>query len=123
MNHQASKKVKSYNFGLFAESLAALFLNLQGYRILERRYKTHLGEIDLVAKRGRNLVFIEVKARKKKETSEVLSQHQMNRISKAGLLFLAKNNEFEDYFIRFDLIIMRPFSWPEHFKNAWECRQ
>jgi putative endonuclease len=52
-----------YRQGLRAETIAALFLRLKGYRILARRFTSPVGEIDLVARRGTSLVFVEVKAR------------------------------------------------------------
>ena len=50
-------------FGLEAETVAALWLTLKGYSILARRYSAHGGEIDLIARKGRAVAFVEVKAR------------------------------------------------------------
>lgn len=60
-------RVRAYRRGLFAETVTALLLRLKGHRILARRYKTPVGEIDLVALKGRRLAFIEVKRRKTKD--------------------------------------------------------
>ena len=60
-------RVSAYRHGVFAETLAALLLRLKGYAIVARRYKTPVGEIDLVALKGRRLAFIEVKRRKTRE--------------------------------------------------------
>src|SRR5690348_10908885 len=60
-------RVKAYRSGLFAETLTALLLRLRGYRIVAQRYKTPVGEIDLVALKGKRLAFIEVKRRRTKE--------------------------------------------------------
>jgi putative endonuclease len=57
-------KVKAYKLGHFAEFLAVIFLFLKGYSILQRRYRSPFGEIDLIAKRGQTMIFCEVKARK-----------------------------------------------------------
>jgi putative endonuclease len=60
----SEKRVRAYRHGLFAETVAALLLRLKGHRIIARRYKTPVGEIDLVALRGKRLAFVEVKQRK-----------------------------------------------------------
>jgi putative endonuclease len=60
-------RVRAYRHGLFAETLAALLLRLKGHRILAQRYRTPVGEIDLVALKGKRLAFVEVKQRKRFE--------------------------------------------------------
>ncbi len=63
-----ARRVRAYRSGLFAESVAALLLRLKGHRIVARRYKTPVGEIDLVALKGKRLAFVEVKRRKSSRT-------------------------------------------------------
>jgi len=58
------RRVRAYRRGLFAETVAALLLRLKGHRILARRYRTPVGEIDLVALKGKRLAFVEVKRRR-----------------------------------------------------------
>jgi Holliday junction resolvase-like predicted endonuclease len=60
----SEKRIRAYRHGLFAETIAALLLRTKGHRILARRYKTPVGEIDLVALKGRRLAFVEVKQRR-----------------------------------------------------------
>ena len=60
---------KSQKFGKESEALATAYLKLSGYRILERNFRNRIGEIDIVAKEGSVLVFIEVKARKTDQPS------------------------------------------------------
>jgi putative endonuclease len=60
----SEKRIRAYRHGLFAETVAALLLRAKGNRILARRYKTPVGEIDLVALKGRRLAFVEVKQRR-----------------------------------------------------------
>jgi putative endonuclease len=60
----SEKRVRAYRHGLFAETIAALLLRLKGHRIIARRYKTPVDEIDLVALKGKRLAFVEVKQRK-----------------------------------------------------------
>ena len=60
----SEKRVRAYRHGLLAETIAALLLRLKGHRNIARRYKTPVGEIDLVALKGKRLAFVEVKQRK-----------------------------------------------------------
>jgi len=60
----SEKRVSAYRHGLLAETVAALLLRLKGHRIIARRYKTPVGEIDLVALKGKRLAFAEVKLRR-----------------------------------------------------------
>ncbi len=99
----------SYRRGTSAETFAALLLQLQGYRILERRFKTPLGEIDLIAKRGRWLVFVEVKRRETLEEGlYAVSLRQQKRIQNAALLFLKNRKKFQHLGMRFDVMVMMP---------------
>ena len=76
--------------GQRAEFLCRLLLRLKGYRILARHWKCSSGEIDVVARRGRVLAFIEVKARDDVTTAaESLSPKQQARIGRAAAQFLA----------------------------------
>jgi putative endonuclease len=125
-----SHKIKSYRFGLWAEYWAIIFLIFKGYKILKLRYKTKLGEIDLIAKKAGHFIAIEVKARKGFTTpDEVLSDYQKLRIKRAMEIFLSgqndskrgiKNYGLKDYGVKFDLIIIRPFALSQHFKQFWE---
>ncbi len=75
-------------FGRRAEGLAAEYLRLKGYRILERNWRTRFGEIDLVAQKGDTLVFVEVKARRGREKG--LPEEAITEAKKAKLLTLAR---------------------------------
>ena len=115
----AKKKIKSYRFGILSEYLVIWFLRLQGYTITDRRCRTRLGEIDLIARRGKTLAFIEVKARKNQE-NELVHLRQQQRISRSASLLIAKRKEFANLKARFDVVIVRPWKIPKHIKNAWE---
>ncbi len=117
-----SKKQQSYKLGVISEFIAIIFLRLKGYKILKRRYKTYVGEIDLIAKKADFLIAIEVKSRSKKVNfDEVLSVKQQQRIKRAMLAFLSANsNKFKNYNVRFDLIIVVPYQIPKHFQGFWE---
>jgi putative endonuclease len=111
-------KRQSYNFGIWAERVAEIILILKGYKILQRRYKSHFGEIDLIAKRSNNLVFIEVKARKRRfNIEEVLSTKQVNRIKNSAQFFIVKNPQFSNFNFRFDFIEVNKILLPKHYPN------
>ena len=91
--------------GRRAETLASLYLALRGYHILERRYKTRAGEIDLIAKRGDTIIFAEVKARATTDLAvEAVTPKARRRIERAGHTFLARNPRFADSGVRYDII-------------------
>lgn len=120
MTQKALAKKNSYKRGLRAESLSVLFLRLKGYQILARRAKTPVGEIDVIAKRGKTLVAIEVKARKTLELGAYsVSTIQQRRISKAIEYWLQQNLKYAALDIRFDVILMATGHFPKHISNAW----
>ena len=71
----AKARLKSYKAGVWAEILAVVIFRLKGYRILARRYKCRMGEIDVLLVKGRTLVAVEVKYCKTYEGA-VHSVHQ-----------------------------------------------
>lgn len=112
---------KSHRFGLRAESFCTVFLRLKGYRILARRFKTPVGEIDVVARRGRCLVFAEIKARRNAASlSEAISPKNCWRVTRAAQYFLAGRPKLQEYDIRFDVLLVGAGFWPVHKKNAWQ---
>jgi putative endonuclease len=107
-------------WGRWAESLAAWSLRLRGYRIVARRFRTPLGEIDLIAQRGRLLAFVEVKARTDLEQALVaLSSRQRQRTARAAELFLLRRPDLAGHTLRFDLVAVRPWRMPRHLVDAW----
>ena len=110
----------TYKTGLAAERLCRIILRLKFYRILAERYKTPVGEIDIVAARGKTVVAVEVKARATREAAlESISQQQQNRIARALQAFVMRYPRFARADLRFDVMIVTPGKWPEHVKNAW----
>src|SRR4051812_40632014 len=108
-----------HNQGHLAEFLAAWTLRLKGYRILKARYKTPVGEIDLIAVRGKTLVAVEVKYRSTLlQAAEAVTSKQRKRIERALSLYL-QNLSWVPNNIRFDAILLIPYKWPKHIKNAW----
>lgn len=109
---------KTHQFGILAERITILFLRLKGYKILFWRYKTVFGEIDIIAKKGKMIVVIEVKARKSKTAiEELLQPKQVSRIKKTTELFLANNTKFRKCPIRFDFVMMNKFYFPRHLRG------
>jgi putative endonuclease len=110
----------SYQTGILAEFIAATILTLKFYRIIERRYKTRVGEIDIIAIRDKTVIFIEVKKRSNKNhLFESITSKQQGRICKAAELFLNRNPVYEGYKKRFDAILITSNLLPNHIKNAW----
>ncbi len=111
---------RAYQTGRHAESFCAWYLRLSGYTILARGYHTSVGEIDLVARRGSTLAMIEVKARASLTAAgEAVTPHQRRRISRAAALFVAHRPDFARFFVRFDVMLVRPWRLPVHIKDAW----
>jgi putative endonuclease len=107
-------------WGRWAESVAAWSLRLRGYRIVARRFRTPLGEIDLVACRGRLLAFVEVKARTDLEQAlEALGPRQRQRTVRAAEAFLMRHPRYLQHTLRFDLVAVRPWRMPRHLADAW----
>ena len=106
--------------GLVAEGLAAWMLRFKGYRVLATRYRTPLGEIDIVARRGHVLAFVEVKARPTLEAGlEAIAAEGYRRIEAAADLYLSRHPQFSNFTLRFDLVVVRPRHWPHHIENAF----
>ena len=86
-------KNRSYQFGILAEKIAMFFLRLKGYKILEWRYKSRFGEVDIIAKKSAVIVAIEVKARTSKILiEEVLRPRQIERVTKSLEFFIFTSN-------------------------------
>ena len=108
--------------GRRAEALAAMWLKAKGYRILARGYRIGGGEVDLVARRGRTLVFAEVKYRPTLgEAAHAITAAQRRRIDLAARHFLASHPRLADLDSRFDVILMAPRRLPTHLTDAWRA--
>ncbi|MGE4314446.1 MAG: YraN family protein [Pseudobdellovibrionaceae bacterium] len=110
----------SYQDGLRAEKIAAILMRLKGYKILATRFKTPVGEIDLVAKRGNTLVFTEVKLRKDKDAAAyAISEQGKQRISRAAAYYLSGRPDMQHMACRFDAILIVPPFFVRHLDNVW----
>jgi putative endonuclease len=116
----SAKRARAYRHGLYAESVAAWLLRLKGHRILARRYKTPVGEIDLVALKGRRLAFVEVKQRRSFEDAHfALPARARRRIVRAAQYWLAGHPSFAGHELAFDVVLSAPWAWPRHIANAF----
>jgi putative endonuclease len=112
---EPGKRHKAYRRGHSAERLAAVALMLKGYRIIGRRYRTKLGEIDLIARRGDFVLIVEVKARTTLEQAMgSVNLLTMRRIEAAADLWLARQPDHSRLSLRFDLVAILPWRWPVH---------
>ena len=108
--------------GQRGEALAALFLQLKFYRIRARRYKTPIGEIDLIAERNGTIAFIEVKTRARDALqSEALEAVNTSRIVRAAEHWLSRHPREAEKSCRFDVIFLAPGRWPRHLINAFDA--
>ena len=108
-----------YQFGIWAEFIGGIYLSVKGYRVIARRYKTHSGEIDLVAVRGGVVAFVEVKARRTFEAAEFsISPKQSRRIRRAALQWIARNPRYRTYEQRFDALYVLPRRLPVHLEGC-----
>jgi len=115
MNRQEAEKR-----GLGAETLACWYLRLRGWRILARRARVPGGEVDIVARRGRTLAFVEVKARSSEEAAGfALDDWRLRRVAAAAERLAARYMRDGDE-IRIDALFIVPGRWPKHLANIWQ---
>ena len=116
------ERLAAFRLGLSAESRAAFFLIAKAYRIVARRWKTPFGEVDIVARRRRDLVFVEVKARESlDDAAEAVTERTRQRIVAAAEMWLAHRPHDAGCNIRFDVILMAPGKMPRHIVNAFDA--
>lgn len=114
------RKRRSERKGRRAEVLAALALMLKGYRIAALRYRTPVGEIDIVARKGNLVAFVEVKARRDLAAGvDAVSFPAQRRIAAAGELFISRQRDSAQLSWRHDIVVVRPWKWPVHLEDAF----
>jgi len=114
MNRQAAEKR-----GRGAETLACWALRLKGWRILARRARVPGGEVDIVARRGRTVAFIEVKARSTEHAAAFsLDEWRLRRVAVAAER-LAQRYAGRGEDVRIDAMFVVPGRWPKHMPNVW----
>jgi len=106
--------------GREGEARAAMWLRLKGWRILDARKKTKLGEIDIIARKGKLVSFIEVKWRKKRADLDIaIDERRLSRVA-AAVEAVAHHYAKPDDDIRIDVILLAPGHLPRHITNAWQ---
>jgi putative endonuclease len=115
VNREAAEKR-----GRGAETLACWYLRLHGWRILARRARVRGGEVDIVARRGRTLAFVEVKARATAEAAGfALDDWRLRRVVIAAERLAPRYMRAGDD-VRVDALFMVPGRWPRHLANVWQ---
>ncbi len=107
--------------GKAAEDKAASFLKSLGYEVLERNFRTKFGEIDIIAKDGNTLIFVEVRSKSYSSfgtPEETISKSKAKKIIRTAQFYIQiKNPSFED--VRFDIISILHNNI-SHIKNAFD---
>jgi putative endonuclease len=116
------ERVAAFRVGISAESRAAAFLIAKGYRILARRFRTPVGEIDIVAGRRNTLAFVEVKARSTLDgAAESITHRNKQRIVAAAEYWLSQHPDDVTRDMRFDAVLVAPGKMPRHIAGAFDA--
>ncbi len=119
---EADQRRKAERNGRRAETIAAWYLRLKLYRILARRYRTPVGEIDLIARRGRTIAFVEVKLRPTEaEAMDAVQRPAARRIARAADHWLAAHPAATGLDLRFDVMVAVPGRRPRHLAAAFDA--
>lgn len=112
--HPRDRK-RAHGLGLFAEHVSVVLLRLKGYQVLARRYQIRGGEIDIVARRGGTVAFVEVKVRPTLDEARTsINFAKRRRISRAARNWLASNPWAATFTWRGDAVYLAPWRWPRH---------
>jgi putative endonuclease len=113
-------KLSTYARGFLSEYLAVAMLIFKGYRVLKLRHRNRMGEIDIIARKGRTMVFVEVKSIKQPYSGfPAVGPVQIARIQRAAGLYLLQRDALNYYQQRFDLITVSGFASITHYENAF----
>lgn len=114
MTREAAEKL-----GRWGERRVALLLRLSGWRILATRVKTPMGEVDLIARKGKLVAFIEVKTRRTAaQLDTAIDEYRLRRVAAATNAIAATYVKRDDA-IRIDIFLVAPGRWPRRIENAW----
>ncbi len=116
----AEPRREAYRRGLGAEKKAAALFLLKGFRVLDARWKSPVGEIDLVLGRGSLIVFCEVKQRRALDAGlEAVTPRQQQRIARAAEAWFAAHPDRIGCDARFDVVVVAPYRLPQHLPDAF----
>lgn len=105
--------------GRRGEAVAAWFLRFHGWRIVGERVKTPRGEVDLIARRGKTIAFVEVKARAKMtDLATAIDTYRLRRVAASAEILLPKYGKGTEN-MQIDVILVAPWRWPHHLPNVW----
>lgn len=93
--------------GKDSEQLARKFLERQGYRLVQRNFQSKLGEIDLIMRKGQELVFVEVRSKSNQDygqPAETVDKNKQEKIRKTAQLYLYQHQEMKQCYCRFDVV-------------------
>jgi putative endonuclease len=106
--------------GRNGEGWAALWLRVHGWRVIARRVRTPRGEIDLIARRGRQVAFVEVKWRADAAgLAQSIDEYRLRRVA-AAVEATAHRYAGAGDTLRIDVLLLAPWRWPRHIVNAWQ---
>ena len=115
MSSRAEREAK----GRRGEWLAAWYLRLTGWQILAERVKTPRGEVDLVARRGKLVAFVEVKWRANaRELELAIDDYRLRRVAAAAEVLVSRYVRSGDD-MRIDVLLLAPGRFPRHLQNVW----
>jgi putative endonuclease len=119
-NKADPSRLKAFRRGHVSEYIAALYMVAKGYRISAIRYRTKLGEIDIIARRGDLVVCVEVKARRDIDSAVfAVTGMAQNRIRAASELWLSRQPDAHRLWLRYDIVAVRPWRLPKHLVDAF----
>lgn len=111
---------KAFIRGHLSEYYAAIYLMLKGYRIRAMRFRAKSGEVDIIARKGDLVAFVEVKARRiTGDAIFAVDPSSQRRIRNASLAWIARQPDAARLSYRYDIIAVSPWSWPQHFPDAF----
>jgi putative endonuclease len=117
---KSPERARAERLGRRAEAIAALWFRCQFYRVIASRYKTPVGEIDLIVARGQTIVFVEVKTRASAAgEANALAAVNRQRLVRAAQYFRARHPRDAQRPMRFDVFFLAPRTWPRHVRNAF----
>lgn len=111
--------ITNFKFGLLAEYFVMMLYMMRFYSIIAHRNRNFAGEIDIICQRAKSLVFIEVKARSSPFDDVLCTEYQQNRIKRTAEIFLQQHPRYQGFNMRFDLVVIRSYKWPQIIQNAW----
>jgi putative endonuclease len=115
-----ARTTTNHRRGILAEYAALFYLMCKGYRLVTMRYKTKLGEIDLIMRRGKTIAFIEVKARANREdAAHAIHTKNQSRVMQAAQMFLTNHPAYANYQVRFDAVLIAWYKRPHHLVHAF----